>query len=965
MTSSSEWETLRAYFVGRSTEKRLLLSALESPQKNAHVIVLHGPAGVGKSSLLREYQYLCNQNQVLNTFVDCRDVHSTVDLATRIRSQLPGSTLFNRPFREFDAAAERLKKLRRAVPGVDGEGTLPEKIGVEAIKGGVGAAVGTVAGMAIAGPAGAIVGGGVGAALGPIIEKVANRGIGPGAQGRGADDLDFLARSDDVLSQTFLNGIRAFVQRGTLVILFDNYSRQPLIDSWLCKGLLPEFLANRVIIVIAGRERPDPSVWTKYLPISKTVLLQPFKDKETASYFRKRGIRLRKAEREQAHLAMAGLPLGIALLADLPQTGDAHFLENFEKQEIDVISRVAQIFVQQITDDKLRRYIWLTAVPTVLTSDALSILVPPQDVPRVLDQLQTYGSLVSSVANGMAYHDAVRHYLISEMKRSQEQLYRSANRSLASYYEHEIVGLHANRSSWTIEHREQLATSRLYHSFESDLDFGLRVLDEEFDAAWHQNAIEFCEQILSSAIPYFPAGIPDKLKLLSGITAIARASDDQSLYVEFNRLYHEITDLQSKATIGKHLSRLLSLGGKQEQAQLCLDECRIIYEQCGDVDGATDTVRLMAEVYEELGRSERALVTMRSITESSASLQVRGVAYFRMGIILRRQGQVREALTALRSAETCLSQVASVGTSSVPQSSIMPGYTMRENIEILIALGDIYHTANRWGGAFKEYTRARVLLEEGRTEEQIRANKELFWRLALIKLNLGACHLVEGRFDEAKTLFTYAIMAFTSIKNFTLLTLAYRGTAQYHLMRGEWQECADNLLRALDLAQNETRFPRHIAQILISLSDLEVERRHAREAKPFCDEAGILAAEHKYQDLIARQKLSAIKIEAVSENPSRVAFADRLCTVLAAGLKYNSYLMDELLLDMIDFFGRHYGDCNAIFEDISSCWINTESNGRPIIELETEIRARDRLDDLIQPTVVEQLQRFSRLSTVG
>ncbi len=61
-------------FVGRTAELSLFESALVTPELPFQVLHIFGPGGVGKTSLLNEFAYICEQAQVTHIHVDCRNI---------------------------------------------------------------------------------------------------------------------------------------------------------------------------------------------------------------------------------------------------------------------------------------------------------------------------------------------------------------------------------------------------------------------------------------------------------------------------------------------------------------------------------------------------------------------------------------------------------------------------------------------------------------------------------------------------------------------------------------------------------------------------------------------------------------------------------------------------------------------------------------------------------------------------
>jgi hypothetical protein len=81
--------TRRRHFVGRDAELALFRSALAAPALPFHVLYLHGPGGVGKTSLLEEFGRLCAQAYVPVAWVDGRNVEPSPDAFMQALSVAP------------------------------------------------------------------------------------------------------------------------------------------------------------------------------------------------------------------------------------------------------------------------------------------------------------------------------------------------------------------------------------------------------------------------------------------------------------------------------------------------------------------------------------------------------------------------------------------------------------------------------------------------------------------------------------------------------------------------------------------------------------------------------------------------------------------------------------------------------------------------------------------------------------
>ena len=94
----------RQSFVGREAELELFREAVLSPELPFQVLYVYGPGGVGKTSLLRELGYCCEQAGVAFLYVDGRDVDPTTDA-------------FARALGEISSGSEEADSSQAATPG--------------------------------------------------------------------------------------------------------------------------------------------------------------------------------------------------------------------------------------------------------------------------------------------------------------------------------------------------------------------------------------------------------------------------------------------------------------------------------------------------------------------------------------------------------------------------------------------------------------------------------------------------------------------------------------------------------------------------------------------------------------------------------------------------------------------------------------------------------------------------------
>ncbi len=61
-------------FVGRNNERSVFQTAITAPELPFMVMHLSGPGGIGKTTLMREFASICEQNQILAYYIDTRNV---------------------------------------------------------------------------------------------------------------------------------------------------------------------------------------------------------------------------------------------------------------------------------------------------------------------------------------------------------------------------------------------------------------------------------------------------------------------------------------------------------------------------------------------------------------------------------------------------------------------------------------------------------------------------------------------------------------------------------------------------------------------------------------------------------------------------------------------------------------------------------------------------------------------------
>jgi len=99
--------TAHRRFVGRDEPRRVFQEALQAAEPSFCVLYVYGPGGVGKTSLLREFRYMCREQEVAETYLDARMIEPTPEAfftALREALRLPAG---EDPLRVLGTTAER------------------------------------------------------------------------------------------------------------------------------------------------------------------------------------------------------------------------------------------------------------------------------------------------------------------------------------------------------------------------------------------------------------------------------------------------------------------------------------------------------------------------------------------------------------------------------------------------------------------------------------------------------------------------------------------------------------------------------------------------------------------------------------------------------------------------------------------------------------------------------------------
>ncbi|MDH6522576.1 hypothetical protein M2163_000914 [Streptomyces sp. SAI-135] len=253
---------------------------------------VRGNAGVGKTSLLRQWEAVAREQGAATVYLD-DGVHSAVEAMAQIADRLGLQGLQLRGFDKLLATLRQREHEAQWAPGTQtsAEGSSAAEPPAVSLPSSVAAQVGLV-GLGMVPVVGALAG-----AVDPqqVAQGADRLRAALGARMRSHDDVRLVMDPVRALTPVFLEDLAEVARRRPrLVLFFDVYEHTgPVLDEWLrdiafgdVHGVLP---AN-VQIVLAGQGRLAARSWSDWLDLVTEVPLEVFTEEEARALLALRGV---------------------------------------------------------------------------------------------------------------------------------------------------------------------------------------------------------------------------------------------------------------------------------------------------------------------------------------------------------------------------------------------------------------------------------------------------------------------------------------------------------------------------------------------------------------------------------------------------------------------------------------------------------------------------------------------------
>jgi tetratricopeptide (TPR) repeat protein len=762
----------RTQFVGRRTQLSLfaenLLKDPESETDPAEFLFhVHGLGGVGKSTLLRQWQETARRAGAVTAVVDENDVHgmqqAMVELARQLAEQAG-------PLKEFDRTAEQVRREWQAAlepVSADSAGTGESEASISS----------RVVTQAVLGAAGSLIPG-AGAVTAMANPETAAQGLdrlraGVRARGRGGRGVEAAE-----VSRAFVSELGRLCGRYRWVVLFFDTWEQigRYLDGWLRELLQDTFgpLPVKVMVVLAGRDELAEREWAPLRALVADVPLEVFTEAETRALLAARGV----TETDVVD-AVLQLSLGLPLLVELLALARPAAAEDVDAGG-DVVDRAVKRFVQWFTDPRQRETVLACALAPQLNEDVFAAVVPQEA--QGLWVWLCEQPFVSGRGDFKQYHAVVRTSMVRQQRIRSPQRWSAAHLRLADTHATWRTATEQGlpeAKRWGEPRWRRHHLDETYHRLCANPGAQLAVALEQAVHAAGQDATILRQWIDTLAQAARDTADPALLSWTDRLQN-AVADDEPALASLAALLTHGRLSTAARGWAQTYRGRRLYLADRDEEALAELDRA------IADDPHNARAWSYRSDVHRWLGHTEEAagdLSTALDLDPHDAwALAQRGEAH-------RMAGRHDEAVSDLTAA-----------------LDLNPDHSWA-----LSSRGEAHRQAGRFGEAVADFTASLVLDPDyawalgsrgtahqgaGRYDEAVSdltgalaLDSTLDWALAA----RGQVHRLAGRFDEAVTDLTAAL----DLNSDHPWALAQRGEA--HREAGRYDEAVSDLTGALAL----------------------------------------------------------------------------------------------------------------------------------------------------------------------
>ncbi|MFJ5923990.1 tetratricopeptide repeat protein [Kitasatospora sp. NPDC092948] len=384
----------RSGFVGRRSELAAFTEALRGAPEDAAQFLfhVHGPGGVGKSTLVRQMETAARDVQAATGYVD----ESVTDPVEAMKSLAGQFAQQGTPMKALERLLNTYQQRRHeADAGVVAEGPSPSPSPGSVIASRVG-----LVGLGMIPGVGAFTGALDAGQVAAGAEQL--KGV-LSARFRSHEDVQLVLSPVRALAPVFLQELAEIAQRRSWVVLFfDTYERTgPLLDTWLRDILVSDRygeLPANVLVVLAGQGRLDAQCWGDWLDFVADLPLDVFTEAEARQLLAAKGVSDEHVI--EVILRLSGrLPLLVSTLAESQPA---------EAVEVgDPSGTAVERFLKWETRPERRAAALACALPQELDEDVYRAAVEDEEARELFGWLRSMPFVIDR-SGRCHYHEVVR-----------------------------------------------------------------------------------------------------------------------------------------------------------------------------------------------------------------------------------------------------------------------------------------------------------------------------------------------------------------------------------------------------------------------------------------------------------------------------------------------------------------------------------------------------------------------------
>ncbi|MGX4737151.1 tetratricopeptide repeat protein [Kitasatospora griseola] len=462
----------RTGFVGRRSELATFTEVLRQAPEDATQFLfhVHGPGGVGKSTLVRQMETAAREVQAVTGYVD----ESVTDPVEAMKSLAGQFAQQGAPMKALERLLNTYQQRRHeADAGVVEGSPAPSPGSVIASRVGL-VGLGLIPG--------------VGAFTGALDANQVAAGAEQlkgmlSARFRSHEDVQLVLSPVRALAPVFLQELAEIAQRRSWVVLFfDTYERTgPMLDTWLRDVLVSDRygeLPANVLVVLAGQGRLDTQCWGDWLDLVADLPLDVFTETEARQLLAAKGVTDEHVI--EVVLRLSGrLPLLVSTLAESHPTAPA--------EVGDPSGTAVERFLKWETRPERRAAALACALPQELDEDVYRAAVEDEDARELFGWLRSMPFVIDR-AGGCHYHEVVRTAMLRLQRQQSPTRWRQQHARLAATFAEWRTQLACDAAGLSERWRDErwcgYRLQETYHRLCADPDRTLPLALRELLDAW-------------------------------------------------------------------------------------------------------------------------------------------------------------------------------------------------------------------------------------------------------------------------------------------------------------------------------------------------------------------------------------------------------------------------------------------------------------------------------------------------